>query len=86
MTLVKIHVLKILSRFVVCLLLKDRFFVESCTFVHFRAQEWPSLCMFVSNTYFCVRRRRTLPKCVGLLVNASESSEGFFGLSIGRVV
>ena len=34
-----IRVLKILSRFVVCLHVKDRFFVESCTFVHFRVQE-----------------------------------------------
>ena len=31
-----IRLLKILSRFVVCLHVKDRFFVESCTFVHFR--------------------------------------------------
>ena len=34
-----IRVLKILSRFVVCLHVKGRFFVESCTFVHFRVQE-----------------------------------------------
>ena len=52
MTRVKIRVLKILSRFVLCLHVKDRFFVESCTFVHFRVQECPSLCMFVSNRYF----------------------------------
>ena len=37
-TRVKIHVLKILSRFVVWLHIKDRFFVESCTFVHFCVQ------------------------------------------------
>ena len=34
-----IVVLKILSRFVVCLHVKDRFLVESCTFLHFRVQE-----------------------------------------------
>ena len=38
LTRVKICVLKILNRFVVCLHVKDRFFVESCTFVHFRVQ------------------------------------------------
>ena len=38
-TPVIIRVLKFLSRFVVCLHVKDRFFVESCTFVHFRDQE-----------------------------------------------
>ena len=34
----------------------------------------------------CAKDSVSLPKCVGLLVNASESSEGFFGLSIGRAV
>ena len=34
-----IRVLKILRRSVVCLHVKDRFFVESCTFVHFHVQE-----------------------------------------------
>ena len=43
---------KIFSRFEVCLHVKDRFFVKSYTFVHFRDQECPSLCMFVSNRYF----------------------------------
>lgn len=50
-TRIKIRVLKILSSFV-CFHVKDSFFVESCTFVHFRVQERPSLCMFVSNRYF----------------------------------
>ena len=45
MTRVKIRVLKILSRFVVCLHVKVSFFVESCSFVHFRVQECPSLCI-----------------------------------------
>ena len=53
MTRVKLRVLKTLSRFVVCLHVKDdRFSVESCTFVHFRVQECPSLCIFVSNRHF----------------------------------
>ena len=48
-TRVKIRVLKILSRFAVCLHIKDRFFVESCILC---VQECPSICMFVSNRYF----------------------------------